>query len=82
MKADVLISGLKKSIDALCERYTDEALIQSLEYAKRPYGLMQYEELREILGLLDKLKGHIDDLSDARPPAQECWQEEVYSESV
>lgn len=62
--AEVLLCDLKKSIDETYANYSQDTLLDTLVYAKREYGVMQYIELKEILNLLHYLKKRIDNLYD------------------
>lgn len=64
MKAELYIQNLQKAIGDLCAQYINESVMQSLEYAIRPYGVMQYEELKEISVALAALKEQLNSLSD------------------
>lgn len=65
--AESHILQLKKSIGNIWARYEDNTVIDSLTYAEKEYGVMQREELKEIMRLLGQLKKHVDDLCEDCP---------------
>lgn len=64
MKAELYIQNLQKAIGDLCATYVNEPVMHSLEYAIRPYGIMQFEELKEISVVLAAVKEQLNSLSD------------------
>lgn len=61
--AESLIFDLKQLLDAVWKKYGENAVRHSLIYAAGEYGVMQREELREIMEELADLKRHVDALS-------------------
>lgn len=62
--AESLIFDLKQSIADVCKNYGDRDLLHSLRYADQEYGVMQREELMEVMKLLAYLKKQVDGLSE------------------
>lgn len=64
MRAETFISDLKSAIDEVWTKYNTSAPLNKLIYARGGYGLMQHEEIKEILHSLESLKKQLDDLSE------------------
>jgi len=62
--AESFIFDLKLSIDDVWKHYGDEAKCDSLDYAANEEGVMQRDELREIMKGLGRLKKQVDALAD------------------
>lgn len=65
--AESHILHLKNMIGNIWASYEDNTVIDSLTYAEKEYGVMQREELKEIMRLLGQLKKHVDDLYEDCP---------------